>query len=46
MKRLFAIERILDNDLVYAALYYREMERLIELGYTVELPESTPGIRQ
>ena len=46
MKRLFSVERILDSDSEYAALYYKEIERLIELGYAVEYPKSTPGIRQ
>ena len=36
----------MDSDSEYAALYYKEIERLIELEYAVECPKSTPGIRQ
>lgn len=45
-KRLFSIERKLDRDPKYAALYYKEMNRLFECGYAIYLPEVNPNVRQ
>lgn len=46
LKRLSSIERKLDNNPEYAILYYKEMDRLIDLGYAVELPGSTICVSQ
>ena len=44
-KRLRTLEKRLDKDSEYAALYYREMNRLVEQGYAVEVAEDAPEAR-
>ena len=39
LKRLYTIEKRLDRDSAYAALYYREMERYINSSYAVKVDE-------
>lgn len=36
LRRLFLLERKLDNDLEYAKLYYEDMARLFENGFAVQ----------
>ena len=46
LKRLYTLERKLDRDHDYAKLYYREMNRLFECGYAIEMPEVSENVRQ
>lgn len=39
-KRLFSLERKLDNDPEYAKIFYREIQRFIDLGYAKEVDVS------
>ncbi|XP_076660490.1 uncharacterized protein LOC143363843 [Halictus rubicundus] len=44
-KRLLALEKRLDRDPEYAALYYKEMERLINDGYAKKRVDDTRNAR-
>ena len=41
-KRLSIIERRLDRDPVYAELYYKEIQRFVDVGYTVKVDKNAP----
>lgn len=41
-KRLFIIERKLDRDPIYAELYYKEIQRFIDVGYAIKVDKNVP----
>ncbi|XP_076660139.1 uncharacterized protein LOC143363448 [Halictus rubicundus] len=43
LKRLISLERKLDRDAEYAALYYAEVDRFIEKGYAVKIRDDEIG---
>ena len=45
LRRLQQVEKKLDRDIEYANLYYKEMNRLIELGYAKKVKREKNGTR-